>query len=148
MSKNQSIKEAGTVTLERTYNAPAQRVWEALTDVNKLRKWYFNLSGFELRVGYKFEFAGESDCAQYIHFSEITEVVEGKKLTYTWSYKGYEGMSYVTWELFPERDKTKVVLTHVGLESFPKHPDFSKDSFTGGWTYFLGTALKDFVENE
>ncbi len=146
MQSNQSIKETGTVTLERTYNATPEKIWIALTDVEKLRKWYFNLSGFEPKVGYKFEFAGESDCAEYIHFSEVTEIVEGKKLTYSWSYKDYEGMSYVTWELFPEGNKTRVVLTHVGLETFPKHKDFTRESFTGGWTYFLETALKNFVE--
>lgn len=148
MKNDQSIKSAGTVVLERTYNAPAESVWAALTDVNKLRKWYFKLSGFEPRVGYKFEFTGESDCAKYIHLSEVTEVIDGRKLTYSWSYKGYDGMSYVTWELFPEGDKTKVVLTHAGLETFPKLADFTKDSFTAGWTYFLETALKNFVESK
>lgn len=142
---NQSIKEAGTVILERTYNAPAVKVWSALTDVDKLRQWYFNVTGFEPKVGYKFEFTGESDCAEYVHLCEVTEVEENRKIAYTWVYKGLEGHSVVSWELFPEGDNTRVVITHVGLDSFPKHKDFARESFTGGWTYYLEEALEKFL---
>ncbi|RYJ42582.1 SRPBCC family protein [Flavobacterium beibuense] len=136
------------LTLERTYNATADRVWSAITDVSKMRQWYFNLEAFEPRVGFKFQFAagceGEDD---YIHLCEVTEVDECKKITYSWKYEDREGMSYVSWELFPEGDKTKLVLTHKGLETFPPHKDFTRDSFNGGWTHFLG-ALQEYVENK
>ena len=145
---NQSIKEAGTVILERTYNAPVAKVWSALTDVDKLRQWYFNVTGFEPKVGYKFEFTGESDCAEYVHLCEVTEVEENRKIAYTWTYEGLEGHSVVSWELFPDGDKTKVVITHVGLDTFPKHKDFTRESFTGGWTYFLEEALEKFLAKE
>lgn len=142
---NQSIKEAGTVILERTYNAPALKVWSALTDVNQLRKWFFNVTGFEPKVGYKFEFKGESDCAEYNHLCEVTEVVEGEKLTYSWAYENWEGQSYVTWELIPDGTGTRVVITHRGVDTFPKHKDFTAGSFTEGWTYFLEKALEKFL---
>lgn len=145
---NQSIKEAGTVILERVYNAPAAKVWSALTDVNKLRQWYFNVTGFEPKVGYKFEFAGEADCVEYLHLCEVTEVKENRKIAYSWTYEGLEGHSVVSWELFPDGDKTKVVITHVGLETFPKNKDFTRESFTGGWTYFLEEALEKFLAKE
>ena len=75
------------------------------------------------------------------------EVVVGKKLTYSWCYDGYEGNSFVTFELFAEGDQTRLKLTHTGLETFPvRNPDFARENFVTGWTHILHTALKYFSE--
>jgi uncharacterized protein YndB with AHSA1/START domain len=132
--------------IERTYNAPQEKVWRAITDVGQMRRWYFDLEDFRPEAGFTFEFSGQGDCGDYVHFCEVTEVEDGRKITYSWSYKDYEGMSYVTWELFPEGDKTRLVLTHTGLETFPPLKDFTRDSFTGGWTHFVHDALRKFLE--
>jgi len=77
----------------------------------------------------------------------ITEVVPGKKLQYTWRYDGYEGNSFVTFELFAEGDKTRVKLTHEGLETLAAaSKDFARANFLQGWEAIVGTNLKDFVE--
>lgn len=53
----------------------------------------------------------------------------------------------VIFELFPEGQSTRLKLTHEGLETFPADlPDFSRESFAEGWTFIIGTALKEFVE--
>ena len=71
-----------------------------------------------------------------------------KKLTYSWRYDGYEGNSFVTFELFPEGNKTRLKLSHKGLETFPvtAHNDFAKENFMEGWTQIIGTGLKEYVE--
>lgn len=138
--------EKQPLVMERTYNAPVDKVWRAITDVGQMRQWYFNLDNFKPEVGFTFEFSGQSDCGDYLHFCEVTEVVDGRKITYSWSYKDYEGMSYVSWELFPEGEMTRLVLTHAGLETFPPMKDFTRESFSGGWTYFVHDALKKFLE--
>lgn len=132
---------------ERTYNAPADKVWKAITEIDQIRQWYFKLADFKAEPGFEFEFEGGKDGRVYVHKCRITEVVPGKKLQYTWRYEGYEGNSYVTFELFAEGDKTRLTLTHEGLETFPmNNPDFDKKSFTQGWTHIIGTSLKDYVE--
>jgi uncharacterized protein YndB with AHSA1/START domain len=73
-------------------------------------------------------------------------VVPGKKLQYSWRYEGHEGNSFVTFELFDEGDKTRLKLTHEGLETFPPTPDFAKQNFVQGWTEIIGTNIKKFVE--
>lgn len=78
----------------------------------------------------------------------MTEVVAQKRLTYSWRYDGYEGNSFVTFELFEDGDKTKLKLIHKGLESFPvtPHKDFAKENFMEGWTYLIGKGLKEYLE--
>lgn len=137
-------------TIERTYNAPVAVVWKAITDKAEMKKWYFDLETFKPEVGNESEFYGGKDDRRYLHFFKVTEVIENKKISYTWRYKDIEGNSLVTFELFPEGTKTRLKLTHVGLETFPSaaNSDFSKESFTKGWTMIIGENLKNYLEKK
>lgn len=139
---------ATAFTIERTYHAPVTKVWQAITEKEKMKQWYFDLAEFKPIVGFEFSFVGQGHKGEkYIHLCKIIEVVENKKLSYSWSYKDYPGYSVVTFELQEEgKDKTKVKLTHEGLETFPVHPDFARTSFEGGWTQLIGNSLKNFLE--
>lgn len=134
-------------TIERILNAPAHLVWKAITEKEQMKEWYFDLKEFIPVVGFEFRFfGGPEDGVQYEHVCVITEVVIGKKLSYSWRYEGYSGISHVTFELFPDGNMTKVKLTHAGLETFPAdNPDFAKENFAEGWTHIIGTSLKDFI---
>ena len=139
---------AGTVVIERTFSAPPERIWKALTDVEEMRRWYFDLKEFEAEVGFEFEFTVEHKGMTYHHLCKITEVIPQRKLAYTWRYKGHEGDSLVTFELFADGDKTRLKLTHEGLETFPKTPSFARKNFMEGWTQLIGSSLKEFVESD
>lgn len=136
------------IIVERTFNAPADKVWTALTDKNEMKKWYFDLTEFKPEVGFEFTFTGgPSPEKQYLHLCRITEVEEGKKLKHSWRYDGYEGESFVTWELFPEGDQTRLKLTHEGLETFPKsNPDLDKSNFVKGWDGIINKSLQKYLE--
>jgi uncharacterized protein YndB with AHSA1/START domain len=136
------------VVIERIFNAQASHVWEAITDKNAMKQWYFDLPEFKPEIGFEFSFEGGDKDKSYTHHCKIVEVIPGKKLSYTWRYEGYEGNSTVTFELFPEGDKTRLKLTHEGLETFPaSNPDLAKHNFVSGWTEIIGTNLKNFVED-
>jgi uncharacterized protein YndB with AHSA1/START domain len=136
-----------SVVLERTYNAPVARVWKALTDADQMRVWYFDLKEFKPEVGFEFEFTVEHEGNRYHHLCKITKVIPQKKLAYTWRYANEEGNSLVTFELFGEGEKTRLKLTHEGIETFPKTPAYARKNFEAGWTTLIGTELKQFVEN-
>ncbi|HEY8928743.1 MAG TPA: SRPBCC domain-containing protein [Mucilaginibacter sp.] len=138
--------ETAPFVIERTYNAPAERVWRAITDKDKMKEWYFDLKEFKPEVGFEFEFEGGPPEKTYLHLCRVTEVVPGKKLTHSWRYDGYEGNSFVTWEIFAEGDQTRVKLTHAGLETFPPIADFARENFQMGWTEIVGKMLKEYVE--
>ena len=134
------------VVIERTYNASVARVWRALTDANQMREWYFDLKEFKPEPGFEFQFVVEHEGNTYDHRCRITEVIPEKKLVYTWRYEGHEGNSLVTFELFPEGDKTRLKLTHEGLDTFPRTPAFARGNFVKGWTEIIGSSLKEFLE--
>lgn len=135
------------LVLERTFNAPIDKVWKAITDKDNMKQWYFDLAEFRPEVGFEFQFTGGTEEHSYLHLCRITEVEPGRKLTYSWRYEGYAGNSFVTFELFPEGDKTRLKLTHTGLETFPaSNPDLRRENFEAGWTQIIGTNLKDYLE--
>jgi uncharacterized protein YndB with AHSA1/START domain len=133
-------------TIERTFNAPVEKVWKSITDKDQMKEWYFDLVEFRAEPGFEFRFQGGKDDQLYIHHGQLKEVVPGKRLSYSWRYDGYEGDSLVTFELFGEGDKTRLKLTHEGLHTFPIHPDFARESFAQGWNYIIGTSLPAYVE--
>src|SRR3989440_4807733 len=137
---------ADSVVVERTLNAPVAKVWKALTDVDQMRQWYFDLKEFRSEVGFQFEFVVEHEGVRYHHLCNITEIVPQKKIAYTWRYKGEPGDSLVTFELFPEGGKTRLKVTHTGIETFPKTPAYARKKFEAGWTAIIGAELKQFVE--
>lgn len=135
------------VKVEHEYDAPASLVWRAITENELMKHWYFDVPDFKPIVGCKFQFTGSKDDKTYIHLCEVIEVVSQKKLKYTWKYQGYDGLSFVTFELFPIGEKTKLVLTHEGLDSLHElNPDFAPENFIGGWKYLLKTALTEYLD--
>lgn len=135
------------IVLEKTYDTPVKAVWEALTDKSKMKQWYFDIKDFKLEVGHEFRFYAGDDNKQYLHICVIKEMIPQKKLSYTWKYEYDPNVSLVTFELFPEGQKTKLRLTHEGADNFSKaHPEFARKNFVEGWTGFVEKELKAFLE--
>lgn len=133
--------------IERLIDAPTTRVWQALTDKQELKQWLPFMADFQPEVGHELRFQLGRDAEhQYEHVCKVTEVIEGKKLVYGWRYEGYPGDSLVSFELFADGDKTKLVLTHTILQPFPAdNPDFAMSSFSEGWNY-TADGLADYVK--
>ena len=142
-----TTRTADPVVKEILLDAPASRVWKALTDKDDMKKWYFDLSAFRAEPGFEFRFYGEGTKGdKYLHLCKVVDVIPEKKLSYSWQYEGFEGYSVVTFELTPEGNKTKLRLTHEGLDSFPAVPDFAKENFNAGWQELIIVILKKHVE--
>lgn len=139
-----------TFEIERIFYAKRKDVWRALTEKELMKQWYFDLAGFKAEVGFIIEFTGgEEGGVQYLHRCEIIEVIPEQKLTHTWSYVGYEGISYLTFELFDEGENTRLKLTHSGIETFPADvKDFAFHNFENGWNHIINISLKEFLEKQ
>lgn len=130
---------------EIVIDAPVEKAWQAITDKEQMKQWYFDLAEFRAEPGFEFHFFGGPPEKQYKHLCKVVEVVPNKKISYTWRYDGYPGDSLVTFELFPENGKTRVRLTHSGIETFGDEPDFAKKNFEAGWSEIIGKLLPEFL---
>ncbi|WP_309640902.1 SRPBCC domain-containing protein [Flavobacterium sp.] len=140
---------SNVIQLERLFDAPVATIWKALTDKTEMKKWYFDLEEFKAEVGFKFSFTGgPSPEKQYVHLCEVTEVIPQQKLTYSWAYEGYAGISHVTFELSSQENKTLLKLKHTGIDTFPQsQPDFAIFNFNAGWNGILNKSLEAYVES-
>ena len=146
MTTKSELAEA--IVIERTLNASVAHVWQALTDVDQMRQWYFDLKEFRPEVGFEFEFVVEHEGNRYHHLCRVTEVIPQRKIVYTWRYKDEPGDSLVTFELSPDGEKTRLKLTHSGIETFPKTPAYARKNFETGWTTIMDSELKQFLEGK
>ena len=132
--------------IEQEYKAPIDLVWRAITEKELMKKWYFDIPDFKPEVGCTFHFEGGKEDKRYVHLCEVLEMIPNKRLKYSWKYEGYDGISFVTFELSSVGENTKVKLIHEGLETF-NNPDFIRENFVGGWNYLINESLKEFLEN-
>src|SRR6185436_9076952 len=103
------------VRIERIFNAPVEKVWSAITDINQMRAWYFpQLEDFKPEKRFETQFNVHHDGKDFMHLWKVNEVVPLRKISIEWMYAGYPGTSMVSFEIFPAADKTRLVLTHEG----------------------------------
>lgn len=136
------------IVVEKTINAPIEKVWSALTDKDQMKVWYFDIPDFELKVGNVFNFYEPGENKQYHHRGTIREIIPNKKLQHTWTHPSHsKGESILTWELESLGDKTKVKLTHAGIGNFADAGEgFEKESYEAGWKEIVGESLKNYLE--
>ena len=141
--------EMTPLVIERTYNAPIKKVWEALTNSQQMKHWYFDIPDFKPVVGHEFQFYGGAEDTKWNHLFKITNLIGEKKISYSWQYEDLPGYSEVTFELFEEGNQTRLKLIHTGLESFEaiNDPRFARESFIEGWTMILGTSLTEYLRS-
>lgn len=143
MQSDQTL--SAPVVKEVLLEAPASRVWKALTNKEELRQWCFDMDAFEPVEGFEFHFYGENEGVKFLHNCRVIEVKIERLMKWLWSYEGIPGDTYVTFELFPEGEKTRLKLTHEGLEKLPQDKNYRKENFEGGWNEIIGKLLVDYL---
>jgi uncharacterized protein YndB with AHSA1/START domain len=131
-----SDQSRGVLRIERTFDAPAQAVFDAWTSVEVLRRWWHAEHDWEtphaevdLRVGGTIHatMRNPDDGAEYGGRGEFTVVAPPERLVFTWTWDDVPGSQLIEVD-FRERDgRTTVTLTHRGLD------DESRDAYRDGW---------------
>jgi uncharacterized protein YndB with AHSA1/START domain len=136
------------IKIERIFDAPIAKVWNALTISTEMKNWYFDIPEFKPEVGCNFQFGGgPSEDNQYLHLCEVAEVIPNQRLTHSWRYDGYTGNSFVTFDLSDQNGKTLLKFSHSGIETFPDdNPDLAKANFVTGWDHIINISLKNYLE--
>ncbi len=137
------LKPGPPIIIEQVFSVPINRLWEAITEVVQMRQWFFeNIPSFKPEVGFETSFDVENEGRVFPHRWKITEVEPPNKISYNWSYDGYAGDSFATFELKGEGDGCLLRLTHAIVEPFPSDiPEFSRENCIGGWNYFVKERL-------
>lgn len=138
------------IIVEQSFNRSIESVWKAITEVDQMRQWFFgNIPSFKPEVGFETRFNVQSQDRNFLHMWKVTEVVPLRLIRYNWKYEGYQGDSFVVFELFQDNNLTKLRLTAQVLEDFPGDiPEFKRESCIEGWTYFIKKSLKEFLEKK
>ena len=69
--------EARSLTLSRTYEAPIDDVWDALTNPERISRWFLPISG-DFRLGGNYQFEGNAG-------GEIVSCDRPNRLKVTWA---------------------------------------------------------------
>lgn len=144
-----SVMENQPLILERMAGSSVEKIWQALTDIQKLRQWFFPMmENFEPKVGFETAFDVHHNGNVYPHLIQVVEAVPNQTIAYTWRYGGYPGNSIVKFGIETVDHQSKITLTHIVTESFEaeKYPGFSEENFKQGWTHFI-ESLQKFVES-
>lgn len=132
------------VILDFHYEAPIEKVWEALTESNLLKEWIMD-NNFKAEVGYNFEFTSEpNEWWDGIISGEVLVVEEPTKLEYKWISAGEE--TVVTWTL--TQSTSKETDLHFEMSGFSEETKARPGAIQGAiysWSEFA-KKLKTIVE--
>jgi uncharacterized protein YndB with AHSA1/START domain len=142
-----------TIRLERTLDAPIEKVWRYLTEADLRAEWF--MGGSDAAPDAEFELVTDHDnlssddvpypesheCYRGMVWKEKVIRFEPPRLLQTTFLGGKNG--HVTYELFDEGERTRLVLTHAGIVSGTGAHDFG-----GGWHSHLGVLQEKLAGRE
>jgi uncharacterized protein YndB with AHSA1/START domain len=114
--------EKETAVINTTINAPVEKVWEALTTPELIKKYFFGTHvKSDWKVGSSIIFTGEWEGKTYEDKGTIKELEPNKKLKYTYwsSMSGIEDKpeNYVniTYDLTADGENTQLTITQDNI---------------------------------
>ena len=118
-----SADDGFELTFERHISKPTEKVWQALTLPERIADWLTEAE-VDLRIGglFRLNFPDHS----YAMEGRIVELDPPRLIAWTWPHAQHPA-SIVRWELTPEGEGCRLVLTQTGLKR-PELPDVA-----AGW---------------
>ncbi|GMA32963.1 SRPBCC family protein [Litorihabitans aurantiacus] len=117
--------DAPALQLRRTYRTGAEDLWSALTDPDRLARWFGRIETLPVEVGDAFRVAvGEPD--EPLAQGRLVSCRAPRRLVYDWTYGGSSSTVSIT--LTPRADdRTELRIDHARLD--PRH----LVGYGGGW---------------
>jgi uncharacterized protein YndB with AHSA1/START domain len=130
--------EGRAIHLRRTYDAPVEDVWDALTNPVRITRWFLPISG-DYRVGGRYQFEGNAG-------GEILECERPHRFKVTWVYGEPVSPADVS-ELeirlaSAGKDATTLELEHTAIVPDERWAEYGPGAVGVGWDgALLGLAL-------
>jgi len=140
------VRQEAIVRVTRRFSAPRERVYDAWTNEDVLRRWWAGgpdwetpLAEVDVRVGgeYRLQMRTPEGETHSVH-GEYTEVRPPERLAYTWQWEGMDEISQVVVDFLEDGDETEVVLVHTGIADAG-----SREQHEQGWNAVLGTLERN-----
>lgn len=129
--------DGAVLRIERAFNAPAGKVFEAWTSAEVLRRWWHAEHAWEtpiaevdVRVGgaIRLVMRNPADGTEYAGRGEYTLLDPPRRLAFTWAWESEpSARQLVEVEFIDQGERTTVVMTHTGL------PAAEADEYRDGW---------------
>ena len=126
------------LVITRSFPAPVERVFEAWTDPDALRRWFcpgnmtLGIAEADVREGgrYRVQMSqGDGDCEFHTTGGVYREVTPNHRLVFTWQWEGSDLETLVTLEFKSlSADETELTLTHEGFDN-----EETRDKHGQGW---------------
>jgi uncharacterized protein YndB with AHSA1/START domain len=129
---NDTSLQTRTVTVEREFAHPPEKIWRALTQPHLIEAWLMK-NDFVPALNHRFSLRGDwgsVDC-------QVLEIEPNRSLSYTWAAMGLD--SVVTWTLTPAGAGTHLKVEQTG---FQPGQDAAYNGARYGWNKFT-TALDE-----
>ncbi len=128
-----------SLTLERTINAPQDKLFDAWLDPEMLRKFMTPQQGMSVphaandpKKGGRFDIVMQAGDDKIPHAGTYREIDPHERIVFTWESPYSVDESIVTLTFQPADQGTLVTLHHVRFAS-----EDARDSHNGGWTAIL-----------
>lgn len=126
--------ETLSITIEREFPFPAEKIWRALTQPHLLEEWLMK-NDFAPVLDHEFSFRAEWGAVE----GRVLEIEPQRKLSYTWG--DHNLRSTVTWTLAPTHTGTLLRMEQTGFRrDQPRYFQGAK----AGWPRFLA-ALEELL---
>ena len=147
--RNNGDTASPVLLLERTFDAPPERIFAAWTEPSLLMQWWgppgsvVKVAEVDLRVGGRYRLGIQFDAQPtYYVTGEYSSIESPHRLVFTWRWENADmdvGVSLVTIELQRKGQKTALRLKHEQLPD-----EEARRSHTEGWTGIL-QELQEFL---
>ena len=135
------------IVVQQTLHSTPERVWQALTQVQQMRQWYFpEIQNFEAIPQSRSRFTVDVEGQAFVHEWQVSAAQPHQLLAYTWAYRGYPGVSSVQWKLASAGDQTHLTLTHTDAHLHTGHDLFSRENGVVGWHWLVQVSLVNYLK--
>jgi uncharacterized protein YndB with AHSA1/START domain len=113
-----------SVVLSRVYDTSVDDLWDALTNAERLPRWFAPVTG-ELKLGGRYQVQGNAG-------GTVTACTPPKHFAATWEFGG--GVSWIEVTVTPEGGKARMTLDHIAVDDGNPHWDkFGPGAVGIGW---------------
>src|SRR6187551_453237 len=118
---------ARVVVAARTYDTTVDDLWDAVTNKDRIPRWFLPVSG-DLRLGGRYQLQGNAG-------GEITRCEPPRHLALTWEFGGE--VSWVTVELTGNAGRTHLELEHIAYVDDARWAQYGPGAVGVGWDMTL-----------